>query len=101
MMPIYEGRIIVRRIDKKYTFVAENEEEAWIRMQERLDDEVDDNTMMECYLEGEGEGKKDLEKALKKFEEFEITPEMIERGERLHKKLSYISAEDLFRPFTI
>ena len=53
-MPIYEGRIIVRRIDKPFKFPAENEKEAWIRMKEFLDKEVDDSTMMECYLEGTG-----------------------------------------------
>jgi len=40
----------------------------------------------------------ELKELLKKLDDFKITPEMIKRGEELHKKLSYISAEDLFRP---
>ena len=100
-MPIYEGRIIIKRIDKKYKFSADNEEEASMILRGYIDNEVDNNTLMECYLEGKGEGDEEFKELLKKLDDFKITPEMIKRGEELHKKLSYISAEDLFRPFTI
>jgi len=45
--------------------------------------------------------KEKLDKISKELNKISKDPEVIRRGEELQKKLSYLSAEDLFRPFTI
>jgi hypothetical protein len=49
--------------------------------------------------------KEEIKKLLQKLDEFMNDPkekeEMIKRAAKLDKNLSYISIEDLFKPFTI
>lgn len=44
---------------------------------------------------------KKLDKISSKLEKISNDPAVIEEGERLHKILSFIAPEELFKPFTI
>ena len=47
-MPLYNAQIIVKPINHRFKFVAENVGEAKIRMGEMFERLVDDNTMQVC-----------------------------------------------------
>jgi hypothetical protein len=45
--------------------------------------------------------KEKLDVATDEFHKILSDPELMKRSEELHKKLSYVSWEDMHRPFTI
>ena len=45
--------------------------------------------------------KRDIKDLKKILDTYEITPELLEEAEKMHKRLSYVSWEDMNRPFTI
>ncbi|MCJ7698535.1 MAG: hypothetical protein MUO73_09435 [Thermoplasmata archaeon] len=45
--------------------------------------------------------KQKLDLAIEEFRKIANDPETIKRAEKLHKKLSHMTAEDWFREFTI
>lgn len=47
-MPLYSAQIVVKPINHRWKFVAENIEEAKIRLNEKFESLVDDNTIQAC-----------------------------------------------------